>query len=337
MRPAHRTVVHPSVWLPPRLQSVDNAVAAGLLDADAAENVGYRAVAVASSHSPGEMAVLAAESALDRAGCPPAEVELLLHACSYYQGHDFFSPAHYIAREVGAMGAVPIGIAQMCNGAGAALELAVGQMSAAGGPTAVLLTTADAFIEPGFHRWTSDYGMVYGDGATAAVLRIDPPSRGGLRLGAIVSHAEAELEAAHRGDRSFAPAARWRAAAVDVRETKKEFLRCGHDVNVAERSALHSILGRACAEAGISPGELTVVVPPRLSAAVIDTNYRPVLSALTAAEILVGGRDTGHLGAGDLLAGLAMLCERGGEDSPMAVLSAGAGFTWSCAVVLPDE
>jgi 3-oxoacyl-[acyl-carrier-protein] synthase-3 len=77
----------------------------------------------------------------------------------------------------------------------------------------------------------------------------------------------------------------------------------------------------------------------RDTATVLRDAYRPALAAagLHGRAVLNLGRRTGHLGAGDAAANLADLTARG-KPAPgeiVRLLSAGAGFTWSCAVVSP--
>jgi 3-oxoacyl-[acyl-carrier-protein] synthase III len=63
-----------------------------------------------------------------------------------------------------------------------------------------------------------------------------------------------------------------------------------------------------------------------------------VITELTRAVALPTGQGTGHLGAGDAPAGLAELHhDKLLEPGEYAlVMSAGAGFTWSCLLVGKD-
>ena len=111
----------------------------------------------------------------------------------------FWSPAHYIAARIGADGANPVGVQQMCNGGAAALELATRWAGTADAGTA-LVTTADRFAEPGFDRWRGDYGLWYGDGAAAVLVGHGADgSSADLELLALASRAEPAAEEMHRG------------------------------------------------------------------------------------------------------------------------------------------
>jgi 3-oxoacyl-[acyl-carrier-protein] synthase-3 len=334
------TVAAATTWLPETRQTPD---AVGTT----AEDAGYEALAVSDDLSAPQMAELAARAALGRAGWEGDSVRLLLHAWSYYQGHDFWSPAHYLADRLGAGSALPVGIQQMCNGGAAALQSAAAHLLADPALDRALVTTADRFCPPGFDRWSGDLGVAYGDGAAAVLLTRtgagetadSAPAGGALRLLSVASVAAPELEAMHRGHDAFAPAPRWLSGQVDARRTKKAYLRAhGSDgYRDTERRALRSLVTSALDDAGLAPDDpaLRLVVLPRLQGPLLAGEYVPLLADLTRAEPADFGRTTGHLGAGDLLAGIADLTEQkllaAGESA--LVLSTGAGFTWSCAVV----
>jgi 3-oxoacyl-[acyl-carrier-protein] synthase-3 len=324
------------IWVPSTSQSAADAVASGRLTTDDAEKVAYATLPVSVELAAPEMAVLAAVRALDAAGRHPSEVQLLVHAWTHFQGHDFWSPAHYVAQHLGARNAVPAGIQQMCNGGAFGLDVAAARLTVDPSVQVAVVTTADRFCEPGFDRWNADYGLWYGDGATAAVLSRGAAVPGSLELVATTTAAAPELESMHRGTAGFSDGARSR---IDVRATKKAFLAVvskeafaacveGHVRDVVRR-------GAAEAEIELDDPALRCVALPRLGRSGLGGFYEPVVSSLTPARLVDDGRHTGHLGAGDVIANLALLTEedllRPGDTA--LVLSAGAGFTWSCVAV----
>jgi 3-oxoacyl-[acyl-carrier-protein] synthase-3 len=82
---------------------------------------------------------------------------------------------------------------------------------------------------------------------------------------------------------------------------------------------------------------VTVVALPRLGGGVLADGYRPglVAAGIRPSAVLRLGRGTGHLGAGDAAANLAELTYLGllRPGRIALLLSAGAGFTWSCLAV----
>ncbi|MFE1553325.1 3-oxoacyl-[acyl-carrier-protein] synthase III C-terminal domain-containing protein, partial [Streptomyces sp. NPDC058718] len=99
---------------------------------------------------------------------------------------------------------------------------------------------------------------------------------------------------------------------------------------------VRTILLQSLAEAGVEPRDPRVrcVVLPRLSEGILRVTHL-LLDELMDCEAVQLREDSGHLGAGDVPAGLAHL----GSRYPLrrgdfaVVLGGGGGFTWSCAVV----
>ncbi len=338
-----------ATWLPPRTVPLRQAVAEERLTADDLRTSGYERVPVAEDVPAPQLAVHAAQRALRTADRDADTLGLLIHGWTYHQGHEFWSPAHYVADRLGARAAIPLGIAQMCNGGGAALELAATRLLADPGTSACLVTTADCFGDPGFDRWRGDYGVIYGDGATAAVLTRGDAGPRGLDLLAISSFARADLEVMHRGEQPFSTAPRQYGQVIDVRAAKKAYLATtGKEAFVeALTHGIRTAVGAALADARLAPDDprLRWVLLPRLGRTAQETIYGPAVAAVTSAPCVDLGEHTGHLGAGDALANLAALTgehrlapgeaaeHRLAPGEAAVVLSAGAGFTWTGIVV----
>ncbi|MER6030927.1 ketoacyl-ACP synthase III family protein [Streptomyces sp. NPDC001851] len=338
---AQPLVLSAAVWLPSGRETVQEMVGAGRLAADDAEGLGLTEVPVADRSAP-DMAVLAGRRALAASNTDPGRVGLLAHAWTYHQGHDFWSPAHYIAHQLGAHAAFPVGVQQLSNGGAAALGMAVRELVAAPEADAALVTTADRFTLPGFDRWAADYGVVYGDAGTAAVLRRrngTHPS-GALLLKSLAFVTDASFEDMYRGRDDFSPAPLARGGGVDVRRPKKAYLEIHEGIEEFRHAATHCVgeaLRRALHDAEVDHTDprLTHVALPRLSDGTLDLMYRPVVESLVKADVLDLREASGHLGAGDLLANLAHLAAPGvlRPGDLAVVLGGGGGFTWSCAVV----
>ncbi|MHA6761708.1 beta-ketoacyl-[acyl-carrier-protein] synthase family protein [Streptacidiphilus sp. PAMC 29251] len=288
--------------------------------------------------APPDMAVAAAAAVLDRAGCDPAELSLLLHASVHYQGHDAWSAPHYIAHRLGADRAVPIGLLQQCNGGAIGIETALLRLlgDPAAGPA--LVTTADRFLMPSWHRWKSDYGMAAGDAATAVLVRRET-SGAQLLLHAVATTVAADLEVMHRGDDGLNENPLSHSPMVDVRRTKRHFVRTSgaERFTAAAAEQITAAVAGCLAEAGLTGDDsrLRFAVLPRLGARAMRDAYVPPLVAATGAELLDLGRETGHVGAGDLNASLADLADQEllapGEFA--LVLNGGGGFTFTAMVV----
>lgn len=332
-----------TTWIPEERETTSAMVAAGRITAQEADDLAVTAVPVARLPAP-DMAVRAARRALDAASCDPADLGFLAHGWLYHQGHDFWSPAHYIADQLGAGAALPLGVQQMSNAGAAALGVAVDRLTANADVPAALVTTADSFRAPGFDRWAADYGVVYGDGGTAAVLRRHDPGRprAALLLRSLAFETAAGFESMYRGRDDFSPAPLWPDGRIDIRRPKKAYLEMHGGIEKFAKSAracVRSVLLRSLAVAGIEPIDARIrhVALPRLADSVLGMMYLPVLDGLVTGDILRERENSGHLGAGDMLANLALFSSSAdpGLDSGeyAVVLGGGGGFTWSCAVV----
>ncbi|WP_026422610.1 ketoacyl-ACP synthase III family protein [Actinokineospora inagensis] len=320
-------------WYPDFAEKTVDMVAAGRVTEEEAVAVGYEQLPVADVPAP-RLAVSAAREALALTGWDPSRIGLALHAWIYHQGHDFWSPAHYVAHESGVDRALPVGVQQMCNGGAMAVEVAAARLLSDPDTERALVTTGDRFANPGFDRWRGDYGLWYGDAGTALLLERGDESPFALR--SIVTLAAPALELMHRGTDEFTSAPR---AVVNARRTKKDFLRLAGKERFMDlvRDKVATVVRRGLADAGIHPHDsrITRVILPRLGVSTARDIYGPVVGSVVRAPVLDVGSRTGHLGAGDVPASLADLY----ADDDLAageivvLLGAGGGFTWSCLVV----
>jgi 3-oxoacyl-[acyl-carrier-protein] synthase III len=334
------TIAATATAIPDQTISTEQAVAEGLTDAEDSAKVGMLGLPVSPGLPGPHWAVHAGTRALIAAGWTAEDLDLVVHAWIHHQGHDFWSPAHYVAAQLGASRAVPLGLQQMCNGAAAGLEIVASRLLADPIPAKALVTTGDRFAEEGFDRWRGDYGVWYGDGGTACLLeRRDRGEETGLLLRSMASRAVAEAEALHRGVDPFTPAPRWTSPVIDVRRTKKAFIEThGLDGFYARsHEALRGVVQDALADADLELDDpsVTLLAIPRVGQAVIAETYRPALEGLTKASVTSWGEHTGHLGAGDIIANLDRAVSSGSLRPGHVGLfvSAGGGFTFSCAVV----
>ncbi|MEV8319541.1 ketoacyl-ACP synthase III family protein [Streptomyces sp. NPDC059900] len=321
------------VHIPGRV-AVADAVERGDFDERLARHTDLASIAVSDGVSAPEMAAEAARTALRRSGTVPLDVELILHADVYYQGHDLWAPVSYIQREAVGNRCPAIEVRQLSNGGMAAMELAAGMLSGGLRNSSALLTTGDRFCEPGFDRWGGDPGTVYGDAGTALVLSRQP---GFAQLRSLCTVSEPELEEMHRGDDPFGAEPFEVRQPMDLEATKQAFInKVGVSYSVARvRAGQSEVLKRALNEAGCELSDIDWFVLPHFGRRRLTQTFLRPWSLDPAATTWSWGRTVGHLGAGDQFAGLAYLAESGSAKPGQRILLAGigAGFTWSCAVV----
>ncbi|MCE0445501.1 hypothetical protein LT493_12060 [Streptomyces tricolor] len=174
------------------------------------------------------MAVEAAREALRHADAAPHDIDLVLHASSYFQGYDLWAPASYVQREAVGNACLSLAVEQLSNGGMAALELAVAYLRADASRHSALVTTGDRFCLPGIDRWTTDPGTVLGDGGTAIVLS----TAGGFALiRSLVTVSDPVLEKMGRGDDPFATAPMETRTPISVEEPRA---RLGKEMGMSE-------------------------------------------------------------------------------------------------------
>lgn len=313
----------------PATVDVAKAIADGRYDADEQAKNQYESVAVANGEAPPEMAAHAARRALDRSGIPGADVSLLLHASAWFQGLDYWPAACYIHREVVGNRRTPaLDVQQVCNSV-SAMELAASYMIADPARTAVLLTAADRYEEPGFDRWRGDLsGIVYGDGGAAVVLA----RQGFARLVSVATIMETRLEPMYRGDDQFSTKPGRRP---DVRARREAFTAHTPGTGDLITAGLVDGVERTLADAGAKVSDVARWVFPNVGLWVLENRYLNQFGIDVSASTWEWGRRTAHISVCDALNGLTHLLETGqvGPGDLVMLVGIGGGYGWSGALV----
>ncbi|HEY9311772.1 hypothetical protein [Williamsia sp.] len=333
----HLTILAPTMVAPARRQTLSEALTSGT-------SIGRKPVVPESFRvpvadtGPIDLGSAAVRESLHRSQISAEAIDSLFYAFTYYQGSHFFSPSHAVARRAGLDRAVPIGIQQMCNGVGTALSLS--ENVAAGQGFTSVIASSDVFAAPGFDRWGADYGIVYGDAATAMIatnqLEVIDRAHGPIcTVVATATAALSQLEAMHYAPDmlSLDPA---RGLPVNVRATKKRYLEhYGKDLlhKSLQRSVeelIDQVTVAATIASAIPDGRVWL---PRLLSETIDSIYLPAIRRSTPLQT-EPVPETGHLGAGDLTANLAdCVADPQNHDATHLFISAGAGFTITVAAI----
>ncbi|MEV7504706.1 ketoacyl-ACP synthase III family protein [Streptomyces sp. NPDC093018] len=322
------------VWLPETLDTAAQAVEEGRLPPEVAERMGVTALPIATEISAPDMAVRAARIALDRAGWDGGDIDVLVHTWIYHQGHDMWSPPHYIAKLLGAEGCLPLALHQGCDGGGLALQDAALRLTADPAVRRALVTASDRFVLPGIDRWNFQPSMPLGDSGTAILLERSPGADAPFALLAVNTYVAPDLEVLVRGDRPFADM----PMQVELPFSVLDSARAGSELLASVAyDHITSLVTSTLQDAGVDADDerLRYVVLPRIGTSGVTALYLPALNDLLDVEYLRFDDLTGHLGCGDWGADLNDLYEgRILAPGDMALLiGAGAGLTWVCALV----
>ncbi|WP_042439559.1 ketoacyl-ACP synthase III family protein [Streptacidiphilus albus] len=323
-----------AAWIPPA-ESAAAAVAAGNYPANDNDTNKIPCLPVATDEVPvPDMGVIAGRKALDRAAAVVGDqVDLILHASIYHQGRDHhWNSAPYIQRELGITDAFALNLEGMSNGGMAAIDLAMAQLEAGRG-TSALITTADRFCPPGFDRWRGSYGIPFGDGATALVLST---TGGFARIHAVASTTDASLEPLHRGTAPFTTAYGV-VANENLRTPKKSYLEEVGSESVLQRAeeTLLSAVSKVLDRTGHRVDDFARVLVPNMGHGMMEAQFFKPLNIPAERTLWNWGRHAGHMGAGDLSAGVARLVEKKevGPGDLVLMIGTGGGYSVTVAVL----
>ncbi len=320
-----------------RREDVQLAATEGRYDPEECKADDYKSVSIADGMSHPDMAVEAGRLALRRTRTPHEDFDLVVHVTSVgYQGLDHWTPASYIQHRTVGGQASAVQLQQASNGAIAALDLAAAHLMVREAPCAALITTSDKYQPPMFDRYRSDKGIPRGDGATALVLT---RGFGVAKLLSTSVVSDTAHEGAYRGTQPWAGAAGEHGWPIDMRKRLKQYLSSGADVSDLARSlgaGQQEAMDRAMADAGVGVKDIARFVYAHAGRAVVDWDFIEKVSGISIDQSTWDfGRELGHLGAGDQIAGLSHLLETKavGPGDKVVLSGLGAGFVFGCAVL----
>ena len=234
----------------------------------------------------------------------------------------FWNPAAAVMAELNLRDALPLSLRQGCNGLLAGLHMAFHLLRTAPHARA-LLVGSDCFSGTAFCRFTSDYGIVYGDAAAALVLG---PGPGLARVVAVETVTDPGLAALHHspGPDLF-----------DVRSAKRRYLMAHGQQRLRNgtHAALTALKQRMVEH--LRPKALRHVLCPHLGHELLRDNYFSVFEGAESLCPLPLGLALGHLGTSDQLVALHHLLRTGAAKPGEQVLliGAGAGFSWTAVLL----
>jgi 3-oxoacyl-[acyl-carrier-protein] synthase III len=309
-------------------EEVETAVSEGRYDPRERADNDYVAISVAEADEfPPDMAVAAGKIALKAAAVPPDDIGLLLHVTMGHSGLDHFTPAAYVQAKTAVGKANALELKQSSNGGMAALDLAAVYLSS-GKTSAALVTTADKFTPPAYDRYSSDLGIVLADGATAAVLSAE---QGVARLLSTSLVGDAAHEGTYRGQAAWTNASDPAAWPLDLRSRRMQYLEGKSifdvvgDLTAGQQEAVQTALD----DAGTKAVDIAWFVFPNVGYSTQDWEARKSMGITEERTTWHWGREIGHMGAGDQVAGLDYLLRSGRASAGDRIVLSGVGSGWS--------
>ncbi|MFE9429272.1 ketoacyl-ACP synthase III family protein [Kitasatospora sp. NPDC006697] len=315
-------VANSALYLPEEISSLEKAAAQGVVPDDLVATSPYLQVHVADDEA-WRMGIRAASEVLNGMGIEARRIDYLAYAGVSIVEEEPYSPAHRMARLLGATDAVAVNLKQMSNAGSEAvrqslLHLAVEQDT----EVCVAVASSDHRGLP-YPRWSSLPGVVLGDGAAALLLTRRP---GKLEILSIAVGGDVSTENKFPARHPYRP----------TEGNRRPDFSTGPYVVAAMRRLTRRVVGRALADAAIKPDDSAVTrfLPPRMGMLFHRVHFQPGIE-IDRDRVRILGGETGHLGAGDLIANIhELLADDTFMPGEIAIaLSLGAGMTASCAVL----
>jgi 3-oxoacyl-[acyl-carrier-protein] synthase-3 len=227
---------------------------------------------------------------------------------------------------------IPLSVGAASNGSLAGIGVAASMLSANASMSTALITAADRFGPP-IDRWKLSPGMVFGDGAAAAVLALGV---GRLRLDSVVFETDTSLEGLSRGDEPFRAVP---GLEVDTARRTREFLARGEltlrDIRDRSADGVRTVVHGALNEANCVLDEMDWVIPPFVGRTLLRESFLRPLGLEAPQTLAALGLTIGHLGPADHLFALNHLVGREllRPGQRVLLIGTGMGFTFSAAVL----
>jgi 3-oxoacyl-[acyl-carrier-protein] synthase III len=307
---------------------VAEAIAAGHYDRIEADRTEYISICIDAKRAAPELAALAAADAVAAADVPPDGIDAVFYGHGHRLPLDFWNPAGYVARELHSASSALMAITGGCAAGIGSVQVACAYL-AAGFSQAALVIAADCWPAEQIDRYRTNSGIVFADGAAAAVLTRTP---GPLQILSVYSTGDPQLEALHRG------ADDWYTEPPDANRRAHAFRSVMPSVSAKRHlvTGLRAAVSRVLRDADVhSADDLALILLPGVGADLFSANYLRPLSVAPERTNFLFSRSTGHFGAADQLAALSALMRSRRVTSGDLVLlvGEGTGFSWSTAVI----
>ncbi len=307
---------------------IAEAIAAGSYDQTEADRTQYMSICVDDKRAAPELAALAAADAVAAADVMPDGLDAVFYGHGHRLPLDFWNPAGYVARELGCTSSALMAITGGCAAGIGAIQVACGYLAAGFAGTA-LVTAADCWPAGDLDRYRTNSGIVFADGAAAAVITRRP---GPLQILSAHSSGDPQLEALHRGDDE------WYTEPTDANRRARAFRSVMTPISTKRHlvTGLRAVMSRVLRDGEVeSVNDVAAILLPGVGADLFSTNYLRPLGIDAGRTNFALSRATGHFGAADQIAALSALVNSGRLTSGdlIVLVGEGTGFSWSAAVL----
>ncbi|SNT01195.1 3-oxoacyl-[acyl-carrier-protein] synthase-3 [Anaerovirgula multivorans] len=288
---------------------------------------------------PSDMAIEAAKEAMADAGVEADEIDALVY---YTVFPDYLKWADYarIQHEIGAKNAYSFKVDQACCSSIIGLDYALARLKTDPDMNTVLVVCADKYEKPLVNRWKAANANFYGDGASAAIIRRGVTSNRILGVNNITDGSFNHLWYIPVGGTKEPPTSenvRAGRFVLDCIKTASEYLSTEEN-----RKKLYNTLiqnNRKVMVDLLERHEFTLqnvdkLIMYNLGKSVMDKIIEVVEIPIENTSYYLS-KHVGHIGAADIFYNLKMMLDDGKivKGDLVAIFSAGAGFSWSSALI----
>jgi 3-oxoacyl-[acyl-carrier-protein] synthase-3 len=270
-----------------------------------------------------DMALLAAQAALDNAGVAPDEVDCLLVATA---SADYITPsaANLVQHRLGLRPVPAYDLNAGCTGS--LYGLITGASLIRAGVCHTVLVVGAELVSRLIDAQDIETVLVFGDGAGAVVLQANPGPRHGLRF---LSHVWASDGS--KGQAIMMPAGgSRRPTSYETVQKGEHFLRMhgGSVFRFAVRT-LPALVTEVLAGAGRSLDDLALLIPHQANWRIIEAAARQL--SLAPEKVMVNIERNGNTSSASVLLALEEACHQGRlrPGDTVVLASFGAGLTWA--------
>ncbi|WP_218952303.1 3-oxoacyl-[acyl-carrier-protein] synthase III C-terminal domain-containing protein [Amycolatopsis anabasis] len=303
---------------------------------------GQRSISIAAGASGPQLAIDAARQALVTSAMTGQNTlpnpRFHLHAAIWRgsRGIDFWSRASYVHRALGLPpdSGITTELNGMSNSIIGGLDVTARLLSGSPDLDSVLLTGGEVFGAPAFDHLSTQAGIAYGDGGSAAIIGRRP---GLAQLLAVSSWKDPTLEGLHRGHARMIPPGSIEVGTEDVGARMTEYLHAHDAQSVITRNTVGvtRVVDHVLQETGVGLADLTWVLLPHYGHALLAGQCLTPLGLTPERTLQFAGDQWGHIGPNDQLIGLVhLLARRAVQPGDLVLLvGIGVGMTWSCALL----
>lgn len=318
-----------SCMLPPTKMLTSDAIYEGYCSNDTFIKSKFRSVCTEYNDYPIDMALRSALCVTKDSSLQ--DLEWIFYSHIHYQGQPkLWSPASYLQHHLSENKALPVNINQGCNGLMLTIDMACSLLKK-NKSGKILCSSGDRFNISKFRRWSSDYSIVYGDGASSILLGFD--SNAIADILAIESISEPTLESMHRYPFGVLEDS---IDLYDIRATKKRYILSEgiEELTKKTQKSLQQLWEKIMVSTGVKNNDINYLILPHLGEDLLKKNYLSILNFPNATNNINEGLDIGHLGCSDPLVGLTSVVNSKPASGELAVIiGAGAGFSWSLCLM----